>query len=63
MPRFDIPLAMPRGGVFIHVFDLNLPLHELQGGWMQALVACEQALHLVESQEVTCEQLLKEDAR
>ena len=53
MPHFDIPLAMPCGGVFMHVFDLNLPLHELQGGWIQALVACEQALHLGESREVT----------
>ena len=42
MPRFDIPLPMPRGGVFI--FDLK--------GWMQALVAWEQALHLGESWEV-----------
>ena len=42
MPRFDIPLPMPQGGVFI--FNLK--------GWMQALVACEQAFHLGESWEV-----------
>ena len=56
VPRFDIPLAIPHGGVFKHVLDLNWPLHELQGGWRQALVACQQALHLGELWEVTREQ-------
>ena len=42
---------------------INWPLHELQGGWRQALVACEQALHLGELWEVTWEQHPKGDAR